>query len=132
MAKLIQAYRRYGPKVKRAKLVAHDYLSAYIAESTGLDKHESRMMLGKLHDAILHYARLGYSVKLEGIVTLWPTVDTKGHLSLGRRFDSSLETELNDKRLFLAEIENAENILWAEQDYRDAWNAEFPGDPIEP
>jgi hypothetical protein len=132
MAKLIQAYNRYCPKIRRGKPAGHEEISAYISESTGLDKHESRMVLGKLHDAILHYARQGRGVKLEGIVSLWPVIDTKGRLSLGRRFDSSLGEELNDKKWFVAIVDNIERLLWGEQEYRDAWNAEFPDDPIEP
>ncbi len=131
MAKMIQAYRRYGPKIRKGKPVGHEEISAYIAESTGLDKHESRMMLGKLRDAILHYTRQGRGVRLEGIVTIWPTINTKGHISFGRRFDKVMEKELNDKKWFIAIVENAERISWSEQDYRDAWNAEFPDDPIE-
>ena len=130
MANMLQAYNRYGPKVRRGKVINHEQLSAYIAESTGLDEHESRMVLGKVRDGILHFVRLGYSVKLEGIVTLWPTINTKGRLSFGRRFDKSMEAELNILELFLALIENADRISWTEQDYRDAWNTEFPDDPI--
>jgi len=132
MAKLIQAYRRYGPQVQRGTTADHKEISAYFAESTGLDKHEARMMLGKLQDAILHYARQGRGVKLEGIVTLWPTIDTKGHLSFGRRFNASLAKELDDMDRFTGRIEYYERRDWTEQDYRDAWNAEFPDDPIEP
>jgi hypothetical protein len=129
MAKLLQAYRRYGPQVQRGTTAGHDEISAYIAESTGLDKHESRMMLGKLCDAILHYARQGRGVKLEGIISLWPKVDSKGQLSFGRRFDKALEKGLSEG--FAGRIENFERRGWTEQDYRDAWNAEFPDDPIE-
>lgn len=62
MAKLIQAYNRYCPKIRWGKPAGHEEISAYISESTGLDKHESRMVLGKLHDAILHYTRQGRGV----------------------------------------------------------------------
>jgi len=131
MAKLIQAYRRYGPRIERGKAADHEEVSAYIAESTGLDRHEIRMVLGKMQDALLHYGRQGRGVRLEGIVSLWPTIDTKGRFSFGRRFDSSLEAGLNDADKFVGRIENHEHRDWTEQDYRNAWNAEFPNDPIE-
>jgi len=132
MAKLIQAYRRYGPQVQGGPLADHDEITAYIAESTGLDKHEVRMSLGKIQDAILHYARQGRGVKLEGIVSPWPVMDAQGHLSFGRRFASELEAELNDTDKFTARVTNYEHRTWSEQQYRDAWNAEFPNDPIVP
>jgi len=131
MGKMIQAYRRYGPKIQKGASAGHDEVSAYISESTGLDRHEIRMSLGKLQDAILHYARQGRGVKLEGIISLWPTIDTKGVVSLGRRFDSSLKKELADMEKFVARIENYERRDWGGQEYREAWNAEFPEDPIE-
>ena len=132
MAKLIQAYRRYGPQVQRGTTAGHEEISAYIAETTGLDKHQIRMVLGKMQDATLHYARQGRGVKLEGIVTLWPVSDAQGRLSFGRRFDVSLEEELNDMDKFTGRLENYEHRTWTEQQYRDAWNTEFPADPIAP
>ena len=131
MAKMIQAYRRYGPRITLGAAVELDEMSAYISESTGLDKHEIRMVLGKLEDTILHYARQGRGVKLEGILSLWPTINTKGKLSFGRRFAAALGKALNNMDLFRARIENYEHRDWTEEDYRNAWNAEFPDDPIE-
>jgi hypothetical protein len=131
MAKLIQAYQRYCPRVKTGKTADLDEIAAYVAESTGLDKREIRMVLGKLQDATLHYARQGRGVKLEGIATLRPKADSRGTLSLGRRLDAALCKELNDMEKFAAQIENYEHRTWEEVDYRNAWNEEFPDDPIE-
>ena len=131
MAKLIQAYGRYGPRIELGTTAGHEEIAAYIAESTGLDRREIRMVLGKLQDATLHYARQGRGVKLEGIARLWPTVNAKGVLSLGRRVDGELVEALNEMDLFKARIEHYERRTWEAQDYRNAWNEEFPDDPIE-
>jgi hypothetical protein len=86
-------------------------------------------VLGKLCDAILHYAHQGRGVKLEDIINLWPKVGTKSRLSFGRRFDSALEKGLGEG--FAGRIENIERRGWTGQDYRAAWSAGFPDDPIE-
>jgi hypothetical protein len=130
MATLLQAYNRYGPRIQRGTLAGHEEIAAFIAGATGLDKHEIRCVLGKLQDALLHYARQGRTVKLEGIVQFWPTIDIKGTLSLGRRFDGVVTKKLNNLEKLAARVDNYERRTWEEQDYRDAWNAEFPDDPI--
>jgi hypothetical protein len=58
-------------------------------------------------------------------------MDSRGTLSLGRRLDAALCKELNDMEKFAAQIENYEHRTWEEVDYRNAWNVEFPDDPIE-
>ena len=131
MAKMIQAYRRYGPQIVRGTTANLDEVSAYIAESTGLDKHEIRMVLGKLHDAVLHYAQQGRGVKLEGLLSLWPTMNTKGQLSFGRRFAPDLGKAINVIENFHGRIDHYEHRDWTEEDYRNAWNEEFPDDVIE-
>lgn len=89
------------------------------------------MALGKLGDTLIHYARMGRPVKLEGILSIWPIINTKGELSFGKRFDNQMKKLLNDMDNFHGQIENQEHIVWSEQEYIDAWNAEFPDDPIE-
>ena len=84
MANILQAYQRYRPRVVRGEPAGHAEIADYIGESTGLDKHEIRMSLGKLADAIIHYARMGRGIKLEGILSLWPTTDTTGEFSFGK------------------------------------------------
>jgi hypothetical protein len=131
MARMIQAYQRYRPRIRRNKLATLDHIADYISASTGLDKYEIKLVLGKLQSATLHFARQGRGVRLEGIVSLWPIIDTHGKFRLGRRFNSTLTAELNDLSAFGAYVSNYERCEWTAEDYRNAWDAEFPGDPIE-
>ncbi len=131
MATFLQAIQRFRPRIRRGKPAGHAEISTYIGESTGLDRHEIRMALGKLSDALLHYARQGRGIKLEGILSIWPTIDTKGKLSFGKRFNIDLMDEFNNMKLFQGQIENVDRLQWSKQDYIDSWNAEHPEDPIE-
>jgi len=131
MAKIIQAYRRYGPKIKRDKTAHMSEIADFIVERTGVEKRVVCDVLKTLQDAILHFARQGRGVRLDGIISLWPIVNTKGNITFGRRFASGLGRALNNIDRFNGHLKNYERRNWCEEDYRCAWNEEFPDDPIE-
>jgi len=68
---------------------------------------------------------------LEGILSLWPTTDTAGEFSFGKRFDGEMMRQFNDRSKFHGQIENTDRFDWSDQDYVEAWNTEFPSDLIE-
>ena len=131
MAQMIEAYNAFRPRIRRGVTADLDEVSRFIAHSTGLDSCQIRMVLGKLHDATLHYVRQGRGVQLEGIINLWPTINCKGAFSLGRRIFPRLLKDLNELDLFKARIDNFEHREWSNEDYRAAWNEAHPDDPIE-
>jgi hypothetical protein len=131
MAKMIQAYQRYRPRVQTGKLVGEQQIAEFIAKHTGLHVYEVQMVLGELQDATIHFVRQGHGVKVAGLVNLWPTISSTGKLSLGRRFDDTLLEALNDLGAFGGRIRNYERREWTPEDYRTAWETEFPDDPIE-
>ena len=131
MATMIQAYQTYRPRIQRGIPADLEEVARFIALSTGLDHWQIHMVLGKLHDAIIHYARQGRGVKLKEIISLWPTMNCKGVFSLGQRLNPRLLAALNHAVRFKAPIKHFERLFWSKADYRAAWNAEHPDDPIE-
>ena len=130
MASILQAYHAYGPGIERGRTVDLDEMARFMALSTGLDRCHIRMVLGKIHDTILHYARQGRGVYIEDVVTLWPVMSTRGAISLGWRISATLRRALNALPLFRGRINNYEHRDWATEDYRQAWDQDHPDDPI--
>ena len=131
MAQIIEADALYGPRIRRGVTVDLDEIARFVAQSTGLDRCQIRMVLGKLQDAVLHYTRQGRGVTLEGIIHLWPTINCQGTLSLGRRVNRYLLKALNRLEHFKAPIDNLEHGEWKHEDYHTAWDEDHPLDPIE-
>ena len=131
MAQMIEAYTLYCPRIRRGVTADLDEVSRFVAHSTGLDRCQIRMVLGKLQDAVLHYTRQGRGVTLEGLVHFWPTIDRHGEIALGRRVNRRLLKALNVLELFKARIDNFEHREWKPDDYHTAWDEDHPLDPIE-
>ena len=131
MAHILEAYNLYGPRIRRGVTADLDEVARFVAQSTGLDDSQIRMVLGKLRDAVLHYTQQGRGITLEGIIHLWPTIDRHGEVSLGRRLNHRLLKALNRLERFKAHIDNFEHREWKPDDYHTAWDEDHPLDPIE-
>jgi hypothetical protein len=53
MASIVQAVRRYGPKLRRTRTAQLEDVVEWMAARTGLNRGEVLLVLAELHDAIL-------------------------------------------------------------------------------
>jgi hypothetical protein len=130
MAKLIQAINAYGPRLALGKTVQLKQLVDFISSRTGLNKGEIQIAMSELSEAIIFFNKQGQGVKLEGLGTYLPGINTKGDISVTYRLDTSIKNALNAKGAYQGEIKNRENIGKTNEEYIQMWNADHSDDPI--
>ena len=130
MANRIVAINTYRPKIDLGLTIKVDQLVQYIADRTGLNRGDIRHMLDEFQDSIVFFALNGQGVKLEGLGTFKPTMDTQGKLRLSTRIDNKINNRLNQKGAFKGEILKRENIGKTTDELVALWNQEHSDDPV--
>lgn len=131
MAKLFQAVSRYGPRVDQGGNVHLQELCDWMARSSGLNPNGARMALGEVGDGVAFYLRLGSPVVLPGLGRLRLTADRYGDLHLNFVADKGLLLQVLNKQKFSGTMINAPAGHWTDAQYKEAWDAEFPDDPLD-
>jgi hypothetical protein len=129
MAKLIQAFSAYGPKIdlmdatdpqRYMELITHRMtLSAGVVKN--VQESEVETLTGLLKE--------GRPVHT-GIAIFTPTIDLKGNLSVSVRVDKRILSALNVPGSFTCRINNSANIGKTCPEIAALWNAENPDNPI--
>jgi hypothetical protein len=131
MAKIVQAVRRYGPKLRRTRTAQLEDVVDWMAARTGLNRGEVLLMLAELHDAILYFNQMGQSVKLPDIGTFSGGIDRAGNLRLNFRVDAALKKAFGRRDKYDGQILYKSRIGWTDAQYKELWDAENPDDPLE-
>ena len=131
MASRIKAINAYRPKIDLSPTVQLRALVAYIADRTGLNEGEVRIVLEELSDAITFFNRQGQGVKLEKLGTYLPKIALDGTFGVSHRLDREIKNALNTPGSFTGDIINRENIGKSSDDLVVMWNADHPDDPVE-
>ncbi len=131
MAKIVQAVRKYGPKLERPSTVEIDELVEWMARRTGLNKSEVIAVLAELHDGLLFFNRAGRAVKLPDIGTFSPGIDRHGGLRLHFRPAVRLRNEFANGDKYYGRIKNKPRIGWSDEAYKALWDAEHPDDALD-
>ena len=85
MANLITAINTYRPKLVLGQSVKIKELVEYISGRTGLNKGDLQITLAEFSNAVIFFNKRGQGVKLDGLGTYLPTIDTQGELSISHR-----------------------------------------------
>ena len=131
MAKQISAINAYRPKLVLGQTVKNKELVEYIADRTGMTKGEIQIALAEFSAAVRFFNKSGQGVKLEGLGTYLPSIDTQGALSISHRSDPEINNELNQKGAYLGEIVNRQNIGKTTAEFVAMWNTDHPDDPVQ-
>jgi hypothetical protein len=107
-----------------------DELVSYLADRTGLNEGEIRLVMTELRDAVVFFNRTGRGVKLEGLGTYAPKIDLEGNFGVSHRLDSRIRDDLNAPGTFGGTIINRENIGKTSDELVALWNEEYPDDPV--
>ncbi|MDQ2178443.1 HU family DNA-binding protein [Marinifilum sp. D714] len=102
----------------------------FIASRTGLNKGQIQMVLAELADTVIFFNKQGQGVKLEGLGTYLPEIDTEGEISVSHRLDRYIKSALNVEGGFTGNIENKTNIGKSKEEFIAMWNEAHPDDPI--
>jgi nucleoid DNA-binding protein len=131
MAKILEAVRDFGPKVKANPTVQLPQLAAWIAMRTSVNKGEVAMILQELNEAVYYFNCQGTPVKLDGIGTFKPSVNRSGEYSINMLPDRTLAKSLNNAAAFTGTVNNKSNIGLTNEAYKTLWDAAHPENPLE-
>ena len=101
-----------------------------MADRTGLNKGDLQMALSEFSAAVQFYNKRGQGVKLPGLGTYLPSIDTQGKISVSHRLDTEISNILNAPGVFSGEIEYRENIGKTSDELVAMWNSSHPNDPV--
>jgi len=130
MANLITAVNAYRPKLILGNSVKMKELVEYISGRTGLNKGDLLIALAELSGAVIFFNKRGQGVKLDGLGTYLPSIDTQGTLSISHRLDSEIKNAINQTGAYIGEIEKRENIGKTNEQFIELWNKEHPDDLV--
>ena len=128
MADVIKVFQAYSPKIKIQGMVERNQLEEYIKGRSSLTAGTIRKVLSELQEGLLFFARMGYSVRLEGVGSFSPAIDRKGAFKMNYRPDKNLLEELGHE--FEAKIRNKEMLDKTQEEFIARWNREHPDDPV--
>ncbi|MCG3209583.1 MAG: hypothetical protein FOGNACKC_03210 [Anaerolineae bacterium] len=131
MAKLIEAVRYYGPRIKRNHTVQLEKIASWVAMRTNLNKSQVVMTLTELSEAVIFYNSEGTPVKLPGLGIFAPSIDRNGAYRINVYTDNALRKGINNADAFTGVVENRGNIGLTNEEIKALWDDEHPDDPLE-
>jgi hypothetical protein len=131
MAKLIEAFTKFGPKIKLNSLLPERDLAEWIAMRTGKTSGEVALMLDELKAAVIYFSRRGTPVKLPGLGLFSPSISRDGKYRINVRIDSALRKGINAEDAFNGRIINRGNIGLDNETFKAMWDEAHPEDPLE-
>ena len=131
MANLLQAVNKYGPKIDLNKTAQLDRVVSWMSSRTGVNKSEVMMVLQELHEGIIFFASEGTPVKLPGVGTFTPVINSKGEMKIGFRADAALKRAINNGNAYVGRMKNKSMAGLSNEELKALWDAEHPDDPLE-
>jgi len=130
MSNLITAINAYRPRLVLGQTVKMKELVEFISGRTGLNKGDLLIALSELSNSVIFFNKRGQGVKLDGLGTYLPSIDTQGELSISHRLDNEIKNAINTTGAFMGEIQNRENIGKTNEQFIAMWNKEHPTDLV--
>ena len=130
MASKIEAINAFRPKLALNPTAKLDQLVDFIAMRTGANKGTVQLVLAELNDAVIFFALQGTPVKIEGLGTYTPSIDTGGAFDCGHRTDSEIVKALNVAGAYKGVMEDRENIGKTTEQFVAMWNQAHPDDAV--
>ena len=129
MAKLIQAYATYGPRIDLLKAADPEEFMESITQRTTLSEGVVKNVQSSEVETLVAMLKRGQPVH-SGVAIFTPTVDAQGKLSVTVRVDRRIISRINIPGAFKGEFTNGENIGKSTQELVDLWNEAHPDDMI--
>jgi HU domain-containing protein len=130
MAKLIQAYSKYCPKIDLMEPADPKRFMKLITKRTTLSDGVVKNVQESEVDTLIDLLQEGRSVHT-GIAIFRPTIDAQGNLSVSVRVDKRILAALNVPGAFTGKVTNSANIGMSAEEIAALWNEENPENPIE-
>jgi hypothetical protein len=130
MAKKIQAYSEFGPRLEPATPLSGDELIEQITEGSNESMSSVLAVLSALDRAMEQALKTGRIVQLPNGTHYRPIGKQDGTIKIKVRVNPLVIRDVNDN--YRGEWRNAENIGASTDELIALWNEAHPDDPVEP
>ena len=130
MAKLIQAFSKYCPKIDLMEAADPRRYMELITQRTTLSAGVVKNVQESEVETLIGLLREGRPVHT-GVAIFRPTIDAQGNLSISVRVDKRITAALNVPGAFAGKINNNGNVGKSTQEFVGMWNEDNPDDPID-
>jgi hypothetical protein len=130
LAKLIQAYSKYGPKLDLMKATDPKRFMELITQRTTLSAGVVKNVQESEVETLIGLLKEGRSVRT-GTAIFRPTIDAQGNLSVSVRVDRRIVSALNVPGAFTGKVDNNDNVGKTTREMVEIWNAANPEDQID-
>lgn len=128
MAKKIQAWTEYGPRLERTAPLGAGEMIKNIVNATNQSRGSVLAVLAELDVQIETALQAGRIVKLPNGTHYMPTAKSDGTVIIDVRVNPELVRNVNAD--FHGKWKNAEHIGKSEAEILDLWNQAHPEDPV--
>jgi hypothetical protein len=129
MAKLIQAFSKYCPKIDLMKLAGPRHFMELITQRTTLSAGVVKNVQESEVETLISLLKEGRSVHT-GVAVFRPVIDAQGNLTVSVRVDKRITGALNVPGAFTGKIDNGDNIGKTTDEFVHLWNTDHPDDMI--
>jgi hypothetical protein len=129
MAKLIQAFSAFGPKIDLMDAADPQRYMDLITQRTTLSAGVVKNVQESEVETLTGLLKEGRPVHT-GIAIFTPTIDLKGNLRVSVRVDKRIVSALNVPGSFTGRINNSANIGITTPEMAALWNEEYPDNLI--
>ena len=130
MAKLIQAFSKYCPKIDLIEAADPKRFMELITQRTTLSAGVVKNVQESEVETLIGLLKEGRSVNT-GVAIFRPTIDAQGNLSVSVRVDKRITAALNIPGAFTGKINNSANIGKTTEEIVALWNVDNPKDLVE-
>ena len=128
MAKRIQVWSKYGPRVALGDPMTPEEVIENVVSATNQSKGSVLAVLSELDVQIKAGLKAGRIVRLPNGLRFEPVGKKDGYVNIVVNVSNEMDVAVNS--LFRGKWVNAENIGKSESEMIALWNEEHPSDPI--
>ena len=129
MAKLIQAFSKYCPKIDLMEAADPKRFMELITQRTTLSTGVVKNVQESEVETLIGLLKEGRSVHT-GVAIFRPTIDAQGNLSVSVHVDKRITSALNVPGAFTGKVNNSANIGKTTDEIVYLWNQDHPEDMI--
>ena len=129
MAKLIQAFTAYGPKIDLTEAAEPQRFMELITQRTTLSSGVVKNVQESEVETLTGLLKEGRPVHT-GVAIFRPSIDLEGNISVSVRVDKRILSALNAPGAFTGNIKNNENVGKTTREIAEMWNTAHPEDLI--
>ncbi len=130
MASIVTAVSAFGPRLRQRSPARTKELGEWISRSSGLNSNQVQLALGELSDAVIFYLAKGMPVSIDGLGRVVVTVSRRGDRRVRMIPAGRLKKWIGDNAYFNASVDNEDRIGWTDAEYKAAWDAAHPDNPL--